>query len=268
MIILLPMAGAGSRFVNAGYKEHKPVIPTTYLQTGEKLPMVVCAVKDLPDSDKSKVIFIGRDFHKTDNVDKEILSYFPNSMFIELNYLTEGQASTCLIAEEYINNSQELLIAGCDNGMVYNYDKFIQAKQDADVLVFTYRNDESVLINPSAYGWCKIDDKNNITEVSVKKQISDNPAYDHAVVATFWFKKGEYFVSASKKMIAEDDRVNNEFYVDQVINHCIDLGLKAKVFEIDRYLGWGTPVDYERYEHIIKYWHDFQQKDIFIKGIL
>lgn len=261
MNILMPMAGAGSRFTNAGYKTHKPVIPTTYWKNGIKYPMVICAINDLPDKDKSNLIVIGRDFHTASGIDKQIKQFFPLCNFLTVDKLTEGQASTCLLAKDYINNYNELLIAGCDNGMIYDYNKFISEKQDADVLVFTHRFHQLILSNPSAYGWCVVDENNFITSMSVKKPISDNPLNDHAVVATFWFKKGSYFVQAAEKMIAENDRINNEFYVDQVIKHIIDLGYKAKVFQVDKYLCWGTPQDYENYENTLKYWFEFQHKD-------
>ncbi len=261
MNILMPMAGAGSRFIEAGYKTHKPIIPTTYWKNGQQYPMVVCALYDLPDYQNSNLIIIGRDFHVKDNVDKTINSYFPNSTFMHIKDLTEGQASTCLLAESLINNKDELLIAGCDNGMIYNQDNFLKAKESADVLVFTHRNHELVLKNPSAYGWCVVDDNDFITSMSVKKQISDTPLNDHAVVATFWFKKGSIFVEAAHKMIKENDRINNEFYVDKVITHVLDLGYTAKVFQVDKYLCWGTPNDYENYENTLKYWHNFQLKD-------
>lgn len=261
MNILMPMAGAGSRFIKEGYKEHKPVIPTTYWKNGEKYPMVICAIKDLPDSETSNLIVIGRDFHVSSGIDKEIKHFFPNCNFLTVSYLTDGQASTCLIAKKLINNDNELLIAGCDNGMIYNYNKFIDEKEDTDVLVFTHRNHELVLSDPSAYGWCIVNDKNIIQTMSVKKCISNNPLNDHAVVATFWFKKGSYFVEAAEKMIKENDRINNEFYVDQVIKHVIELGYTAKVFQVDKYLCWGTPKDYENYENTLKYWYEFQIKD-------
>ncbi|MGN0428167.1 MAG: hypothetical protein ACI4F0_10230, partial [Agathobacter sp.] len=247
MNILIPMAGAGSRFAEAGYTVSKPAIPTYDKRTGKQLPMVVCATLDLPGVkvDGSNVIYVDRDFHATNGTEEAIKNCFPNAKFITIDYLTEGQACTCMLAEELIDNEEELLIAGCDNGMEIDRDKFAAYCDEADVLVFTYRHNEAVLANPNAYGWMIADENDNITGTSIKKAISDNPMEDHAVVATFWFKKGSIFVEATKKMIAENDRINNEFYVDQVAKHVLDLGYKAKVFEIDRYIGWGTPADYE-----------------------
>ena len=257
------MAGEGKRFADEGYKFSKPAIPTIDRRTGEEKPMVACAVLDLPgvEKDGANVIFVDRDFHKTDGVEKAILGEFPQAQFITIDHLTEGQACTCLLAKEQINNDDELLIAGCDNGMVYNEEKFEKARRECDCLVFTYRNNEVVLANPNAYGWMIIDENNNVIGTSIKKAISDNPMNDHAVVATFWFRQGGIFVDAAEKMIAENDRINNEFYVDQVAKHVLDLGYTVKVFEIDRYIGWGTPKDYENYTQTIRYWQKFIQNE-------
>ncbi len=267
MNILIPMAGAGSRFAEEGYTISKPAIPTYDRRDGKLKPMVVCATLDLPhasDSD-SKVIYVDRTFHKQDGTEDEIKKFFPEAVFITVESLTEGQACTCLLAEDYINNDEELLIAGCDNGMEYDSELFETLREEADVLVFTYRNNECVLEKPNAYGWMIVDDQNVITDISIKKAISDNPMNDHAVVATFWFKKGKLFVDAAMEMIRQNDRINNEFYVDQVIKYVINKELKVKVFEIERYIGWGTPKDYEDYQKTFEYWRDFSAREELFK---
>lgn len=263
MKILIPMAGAGQRFSDAGYKIHKPAIPTYDRRTGKKLPMVVCAVLDLPGVEKegSNVIFIDRTFHREDGVEEEIKNYFPKALFINVNELTEGQACTCLLAKEFLVKDEAVLIAGCDNGMVFDKKQFDNMTQNCDELVFTYRHNEAVLNNPDAYGWMEVDQANNIIGTSIKKAISDNPMEDHAVVATFWFRTAQLFIDATEKMIAENDRVNNEFYMDEVVKHVLNMGYKAKVFEIDRYIGWGTPRDYEEYQNTYEYWRGFLQEE-------
>jgi dTDP-glucose pyrophosphorylase len=268
MNILIPMAGAGQRFADEGYKIHKPAIPTIDRRTGKEYPMVVCATMDLPgvEADGNNVIYIDRDFHKRDGVETAIQEHYSMSKFITIDYLTQGQASTCLLAREYINSEEDLLIAGCDNGMVIDMNQFQQLTKEADVLVFTYRNNEAVCEKPNAYGWVKVDEENKITGLSIKKAISDTPMKDHAIVATFWFRKGSIFVEAAEKMIREEDRINNEFYVDQAIKHVLELGYDARVFEIERYIGWGTPTDYQNYTDTIHYWKEFVNSNKFIPG--
>ena len=266
MIILIPMAGAGSRFQKSNYKKHKPVIQVTSRKTGLKIPMVVAATNDIPDSGNkdSTIIYIDRDFHKKDGVEKEIKKYYPRAHFITIDHLTQGQASTCLLAKNYINNDEELLIAACDNGMEFDEKKFKKVKKECDGLIFTFRNNVSVEAKPESYGWVKTNNIGEAIDMSVKKPISNSPINDHAVVGAFWFKKGSNFVRSSQKMIKENDRVNNEFYIDQAMKHCIELDLKIKVFEIDKYICWGTPTDYENYENTIKYWQEFYKNEVWV----
>lgn len=268
MNILIPMAGEGKRFREAGYRISKPAIPTYDKRTGEMIPMVVCATLDLPgvENDGSNVIYVDRDHHRIDGTEDVINSFFPKARFVMVDHLTDGQASTCLLAKSYIDNEEELLIAGCDNGMEYDNEGFELLRKEADVLAFTYRNNESVLRNPSSIGWLKVDENNNVIDTSIKKAISDNPMNDHAVVATFWFRSGRCFTRSAEKMIKENDRINAEFYVDQVLHHALELGYRVKVFEIERYIGWGTPEDYEVYQKTYEYWKGFVNKETAMLG--
>lgn len=261
--ILIPMAGAGQRFADAGYKVHKPAIQTIDRQDGTQKPMVVCATKDLPGvaEDGSNVIYVDRTFHKEDGVEDIVKAYYEKAQFITIDHLTEGQACTCMLAEPYLDPEEPLLIAGCDNGMDIDFEAFEKVKRECDCVVFTYRHNEAVLQNPNAYGWMIADGEGRITGTSIKKAISDTPMEDPAVVATFWFKEAKVFLEATEKMIRENDRINGEFYVDQTAKHVLDLGYTAKIFDIDRYVGWGTPADYEGYQNTYVYFRDFLARE-------
>lgn len=268
MYILIPMAGAGQRFTQEGYRVHKPAIPVLDRRSGNTYPMVVCATMDLPgvERDGANIIYIDRDFHKKDGVEDQICSFYPKASFVTTDTITQGQACTCLLAKDNINTEEELLIAGCDNGMVFQQGDFEKQKESTDVIVFTFRHQDMVLKAPDAYGWMITNERYEITGVSIKKAVSNTPMEDHAVVSAFWFRHGCDFVTAAEKMIAEEDRVNGEFYVDQVIRHVLKLGMKAQVFEVERYIGWGTPKDYEDYMHTFQYWKTFVQSEGFLPG--
>lgn len=265
MRIIIPMAGDGVRFKEAGYRENKAVLPMVYRKTGEECPMVVCSVKDLPGllEDGSNIAFIMRDFHLEQGIDDEIRRWYSRAAFYSVKELTEGQACTCLLAKDFIDMDDELLIAACDNGIEYDPDEFERLKQGSDMIVFTYRHDPKVEEKPDAFGWVRTVGGNRITGVSVKNHISDTPRNDHAIVATFWFREGRIFIQATEKMIREDDRVNNEFYVDEVIKHVLDLGYTAKVFEVKRFLNYGSPEDYENYWKLVKHFGEFIKSEDF-----
>lgn len=253
------MAGEGSRFKNEGYKTSKPLIPTTLLSTGEKVPMVIAASLSLPHIDTSKVIYLLRSEHIKEGADQLISKHIKNPCFIEVKKLTDGQASTCLLAKDLVDLDKELFIAGCDNGMIFNLEKFLKLKDTCDIIVFTFRNHDQVLANPEAYGWVEtIESESDIAKsVSVKKSISQKPMQDHAITSSFWFRRGRDFLECTEEMIACNDRINNEFYMDQVVKYALKNKLDVRVFEIDKYLGWGTPLDHQDYENSIKYWKGF-----------
>lgn len=265
MKILVPMAGAGSRFVKAGYGPHKPVIPVSDRRGPGTLPMVVAAVMDLPvdaTAPENDLIFIIRDFHARDGVPEVIRGHFPRARFIVVDQLTEGQACTCLLARAEIDGDEPLLITACDNGMDLPPGAFadMMAAVPDGAVIFTFRGNEAVQQNPKAYGWVRTDG-DTATGVSIKQPVSDTPMADHAVVGTFWFARGRDFVRAADAMIAADDRINNEFYVDQIFRYLIEDGTDVKVLEVARYLCWGTPEDYEAYENTLSYWTEFLARE-------
>lgn len=264
MNILIPMAGAGKRFSDAGYKISKPMIPTTYRYDGKKYPMAVCAVKDIMRLVGEGRLILALRTDIGQDIFAGMSEYFPKAEYVKVDSLTEGQACTCLLAKELINNDEPLFIGGCDNGMAADKDKLDDVFEHSDAVIFTYRHNDCVTENPNAYGWVVTDGGTRATDISVKKAISDDPMNDHAIVASFLFKHGRDFVRCTEKMIAANDRINGEFYVDKVMKYCIDEGMNVSVFEIDRYICWGTPQDYENYEKTIEYWKNFIDSNAFI----
>lgn len=246
MTIVIPMAGKGERFSKKGYTIPKPLIPVN------GVPMVVKAVNDLPVGDS--VVFIALEDHlKRFNIDTEIKKNLPDASFITLSEVTEGQACTGLLGLSAANLNDELLIGACDNGMIFNREAFNEKKKDADVLVFTFRNNVTVKEKPQQYGWVKVTGNDTIDYVSVKKPISDTPMKDHAIIGAFWFKEASIFKLATEQMISQNRRINNEFYIDECINDAVSLGYHVRIFEVDKYVCWGTPDDYLTYN----YWQSF-----------
>ncbi|MFC4722889.1 sugar phosphate nucleotidyltransferase [Geojedonia litorea] len=249
-INMIPLAGKGSRFVQEGYKNPKPLIEVS----GK--PIIVQASNFLPSAESN--IFICLEDHlKNYPLEKEIRQEFPDSKIISLNQVTEGQACTCELGLEGENLEKPLLIAACDNGMLWNKKRYEELLQDqsVDAIIWSFRNHPSSERNPEMYGWIKTKG-DKVLGVSVKKPISDNPRKDHAIVGTFYFRKGLHFKKALDKMYKKNTRINGEFYVDSCIEELVNIGLNVKVFEIDNYICWGTPNDYKTF----KYWQSFFHK--------
>lgn len=250
-VMLIPLAGEGSRFSKNGYLDPKPLIDVS----GKS--MIIQAANCLPKTDES--IFVCLDKHLNQYPLRDELSkYYPKCEIVGLDKVTQGQACTCEIGLKNVSSEKALLIAACDNGMVWDSTDFSELVNDpkVDAVVWTFRNHPSSIRSPQMYGWVITDEENNVTGVSVKKAISDTPQNDHAIVGTFFFKKTEYFTDALKRLYSKNIRVNNEFYVDSCIGELVEMGLNVKAFEVDDYICWGTPDDYETY----RYWQSFFHK--------
>ncbi|MEW9501058.1 NTP transferase domain-containing protein [Jeotgalibacillus marinus] len=163
---MIPLAGAGSRFSKAGYKDPKPLIPVS----GK--PMVIQASEYLPKSAHRIFICLEEHLHRYE-LEKCITSFYEKTEILSIKQLTEGQAKTCEIGLENINLEDSLLISACDNGVLWNQEQYDQLMRDKDVdaIVWTFRNHVSSKRNPEMYGWAKIDSKQNVTSVSVKNQL-------------------------------------------------------------------------------------------------
>ena len=252
-VTALPMAGAGSRFTKEGYVEPKP-----FIQVNGKY-MVHQAVRCLPKTDRTVYACL-----------RGHTAPYPGEV-IWIDEVLEGQACTTEKILNYIPSDKSILISACDNGMFYDSDKFLELVEDEDndVIVWTYTNNYTSYRNPEMYSWVLSDDKNNIGEISVKKFFGGNPIEQSAVVGTFFFRNKEVYLNSLQKMYKDNGRVNNEYYIDSLINYSIDLGYKVKNFEIDEYICWGTPNDLKIYQYWQNFfnkvnWHDYSyDKDYF-----
>lgn len=246
--IVVPMAGAGRRFADAGYKLPKPLIPVS------SSPMVVRAVGDLPLYDR--LVFVCHSDHVREyRIDRQLQQYFPSCRVVVSDGLTAGQACTVRLAAPELLADHPVLVAACDNTHMYDADRFEQLIQSQrhDALIWTYRSDTRVLRNPCAYGWVEVGLNGDATRVSVKVPISDHPLDDHAVTGCFWFKRADQMIHAIDTMVAAGHRVHSEYYLDSVPNILIDQGRSVGIFEVKKYIGWGTPAELEDYRRFERY---------------
>lgn len=254
MTALILMAGAGKRFADVGYRMSKPLIPV------DQKPMVVSSAHSLPRA--SENVFVSRDevFNQGFTFEKDIRPFFPSAQIRMLKEMTEGQASSALSAADLLEHDKPLLIEACDHHVLYNEKEFRRLSgENNDALIFTFRHFPPVRRNPCAYGWVETDESGQVQKVSVKQPLAGDPADHHAIIGSFWFREARIFIDSAKQMIAADSRINGEFYIDQAMNFVINSGFKVAVFEVDKYVSWGTPDDFKTY----KYWQRFFHQAVF-----
>jgi HAD superfamily hydrolase (TIGR01509 family) len=225
--VLIPMAGAGSRFSIAGYTFPKPLI-----EVRDK-PMIQVVVENL--NIKANFTYIVQKSHYEKYNLKFLLNLItPNCNIVQVDGVTEGAACTTLLAKEFIDSDKPLLIANSDQFIDWDSSKFYYSmtadKIDGGILTFKATHPK--------WSFVKLDENNFITEVAEKKPISDI-----ATVGIYYWSKGSEYVKYAEQMINKNIRINNEFYVAPVYNEAILDNKKFKTFDISKMWGLGTPED-------------------------
>jgi len=231
--VLIPMAGAGSRFEKAGYTFPKPLIEVN----GK--PMIQVVVENI--GLEANFHFVVQKQHREKyNLDTMLNLIAPKCKIIEVDGITEGAACTALLAKEYIENDKPLFFANSDQWVDWNPLEFMYRMQEtnADGGIVTFK-----ATHPK-WSFVKVDERNIATEVAEKNPISNN-----ATVGYYYWKRGSDFVKYAEQMIAKNIRVNNEFYVCPVYNQAIQDGKIIRIDEAKSMWGLGTPEDLE---HFIK----------------
>jgi NDP-sugar pyrophosphorylase family protein len=243
-VLLLPMVGLGSRFQKEGYRTPKPLIKVS----GK--PMAVQAVNDLPQAE-SQVFVLRKDLQGLELLKKALSELSEAPKFSVLDRLTDGQATTCVEGAKGLDPEKPVTIGACDNGMLYDpklFDSLIM-EDSVDIIVWGARGYPGAIRSPEMYGWIEADaETGNISSVSVKIPLAA-PHRDPIIVGAFTFKRLGDFFDSVERMKGREAKVNGEYYVDMAINDAIALGLKCKLFEIDKYICWGTPNDLKTFEY-------------------
>jgi HAD superfamily hydrolase (TIGR01509 family) len=231
MNVLIPMAGAGSRFSAAGYTFPKPLIDVN----GK--PMIQMVVENL-NIDANFVFVVQKEHREKYNLDTLLNLIAPNCKVVEVDGLTEGAACTALLAKEFINSDAPLFFANSDQFVEWDSNEFFYKmnETDADGGIVTFK-----ATHPK-WSFAKIDDNGIVTEVAEK-----NPISDLATVGFYYWKHGSDFVKYAEQMISNNVRVNNEFYVCPVFNQAIDGGKVIRTFDVPKMWGTGTPEDLKHY---------------------
>ena len=232
--IVIPMAGAGSRFAKAGYQDPKPLIPVF----GK--PMIQVVIDNLTPACQHRFIFICQRAHVQEYGLRQKLSQFaPHSELIEIEGLTEGAACTVLKAADLINSDDPLMIANSDQYVDTDINRYlaIESERHLDGLIMTMK------ASHPKWSFAATDATGLVTLVAEKDPISED-----ATVGIYNFARGADFVLAANQMIEKGLRVNGEFYVAPVYNEMIGKGAKIGIANIgddqgNGMFGIGTPED-------------------------
>ena len=233
--ILIPIAGAGSRFTKAGFTVPKPLIES------HGKTMVEWALQSFNFLDKIKnyrLIFVVLEEHiKQYQLDEKLKKLFgPQTIVITQYGLMNGQTKSSLLAKEYINNNNKLFIYNCDTYATAPVWESIE-KEDPDGLLVCFESTDP------RYSFAKNDQYGYVSEVAEKVAISNL-----ASTGMYYFKRGSDFVTAAEQLIARGEMYNNEFYVMPCYTELLKAGKKIKTVLTESLWVLGTPEELKNFE--------------------
>jgi NDP-sugar pyrophosphorylase family protein len=234
------MVGLGKRFFDAGYLDPKPLIKI------EEKTIVQHAIDSL--GIEGQYIFVIRKSNFSDKLKDVLYNTKPDSIIIEIDYLTDGTVSSILLAKEFIDNDTELITTNCDQRTIWDSNLFLNScrRKNLDGCVATYPYDNIIVGEKSPYSFIKTDENNLGLLLDEKTAISNL-----ALCGIHYWRKGSYFVNSAVELLKNNDRVNNEFYVSKTYNYLIKKGMNIGYHSLNKgeFYSLGTPEDIKIYEN-------------------
>lgn len=232
--ILIPMGGDAKQFVERGYVFPKPLVEIL----GK--PMVEVVVQNLRPREEHEFVFVCREEHLKRYALGEVLSLIvPNHQLVVMRHPTAGALCSALLAAEFLNNDDELLICNADQVVDFNISDFIGAARSGEW-------DGYIVSFPSTHpkwSYAKLEGDQVVSVVEKR------PVSRHATSGIYYFKRASDFLVAAERMLMKSATTLNEFYLAPVYQELILMGRRIGLFSIERNQmhGLGTPEELEQY---------------------
>lgn len=232
MVVIIPMAGRGSRYASRGFEVPKPLVEVS----GK--PMVLWAIEGLRGIDISKFIFVILQDHEDHFHISRLLTRNVSgpAEFVFLKNVTEGQLCTVLAAKHLIADDEDVLIAASDTLVIDNIQKAITQSNWAGII--------SVADLPGEqWSFAKTNEQGEVVHVAEKQRISD-----HASTGLYYFRRAKDLISFGEGMICNEERTRGEYYIIPVYQKLIEAGLKIGISKAEAMWDMGTPEAKEKFE--------------------
>lgn len=251
MKVVVPMAGFGKRFVQAGYQT-----PKSFIQVDGK-PIIQHIIELFPGVPSSDFIFICNNEHVQNTDAVQVLRRLsPDAQIVSILPHNHGPVYTLLKAQEFIPDDDEVIVSYCDYGTVWDFDKFLfmRAQLSPDGAVASYIGFHPHMLGKDHYAYMKHEGL-WMTAIQEKQPFGDNKMEEYASNGTYYVKSGRMLKHYCQSLMDSGCTVNGEYYVSMIFNLMVNDGLRVRIFEIEKMLQWGTPYDLQVYQMWSGYFH-------------
>lgn len=237
---IMPMAGKGLRFSKSKYSRPKPFIIIN------KIPMFVLASMSMPKDRKNIYVFLEENLNLFNKAKKYLDRQ--NTIPIKIKKITKGQAQTCLLAKDFINDDEIVFIHSCDSYINFNLQVFKKLIKNNDLIIFTNKPSQHNIENINSYGWVSFKNK-IIKNITCKNKASENPKKDRVIIGSFAFKNKKIFLDCINNLINKKIKINKEFYLDMAAKEALKMKMKVQFLDVKEHISWGTPDEFEESKH-------------------
>ncbi|MFM9951265.1 MAG: sugar phosphate nucleotidyltransferase [Saprospiraceae bacterium] len=237
MLLVIPMAGRGSRYADKGFERPKPLIEVA----GK--PMLQHAFRSVSQLRYRKVVFVALkeheeayDLHRI--IREEVVREFE---LVLLDDITEGQLCTVLEASGHFQEGEGLLIAASDS-----YVALDRMQEDIDQRYF--EGLISVIELPGEqWSFAKTDEQGRVIEVAEKQRISD-----WASTGVYYFSDAKVFQQEAEQLIAAKETTKGEYYVMPLYNRYLVKDRPVGISKAAAMWDMGTPEAKRMFEEYLK----------------
>ena len=233
MNIVIPMAGAGSRFKRAGYTTPKPL-----LQAHGKT-LLEWSVDSLPIDLAQRLIFIGLEEHRTAfDLENSIRTIYRDRepTFLWLPGTTRGQAETVWLARDLIDSETGLMIFNIDTAFRSQRLREALLSPDHDGILGAFNSTDP------RFSFAATDAEGRVTKVREKEPISR-----YALTGLYHFARASDFLGAAEEAIQNGETEKGEYYVAPLYNKLISRNASFKLDACSEHWILGTPEEYRQF---------------------
>ncbi|WP_455585727.1 glycosyltransferase family 2 protein [Bacteroides sp.] len=237
--IVMPMAGEGSRFANAGWTTPKPLIEL------DGQPLFKHAISSVAaEGIEMKYSVIVRNEHIDKyGIDVGIKSFLPDANIFSVMKTTRGAVETCLMAESAIADDDAVVVMDCD--LEFRSAKFIEIIRSILSLPSIQAEGGALVSFESdqpKYSYAELGEDGFVTRTAEKEVISN-----HALCGAYFFSTGKRFKQIAHQLLDEPEFNKPEYYVSLLYNYMLAVGEKVQLAPMEEYYSYGTPEELQRY---------------------
>ncbi|MCD8225322.1 MAG: glycosyltransferase family 2 protein [Clostridiales bacterium] len=215
MTMIITMAGLGTRFRKVGYNCPKYMIEAKGKTLFEWSMDSLLGYND----HISKYVFVVRkEDHSENFIRKQCEKYgIRNVEIVELDHMTDGQATTCALAMPYCDPDDAIMVYNIDTYVEPYEMKYEDISGDGHIPCFHAEGDH--------WSFAKLDGHGKVIEVREKVRISDN-----CTLGAYYFSSARLYQQLYNEYYADDNRVEkNEKYIAPLYNFMIKKGMLVTI---------------------------------------